>query len=185
MLALGKPGLLRRILLSFPSVTNEFKCQYATAQANPDPKSKKSLVRIVGGFKTFKPITPGLRHLRQPYNPHLWSGDPVRLLTVAKRAKGGRNSDGHITVRHQGGGHRRRVRLVDFKRMEQGVHDVVRIEYDPGRSGHIALVRNREDGVDPMKKWSYILACEGLRAGHVVQSFRKGIPKGLIPGFDE
>jgi ribosomal protein L2 len=171
---------------TFP--TTQTRC-YATelsqhrGRAPPPTSSNKPLVRIVGGFKTFKPISPGLRHLRQPYNPHLWPGKPVRLLTVAKRGSGGRNSDGRITVRHQGGGHRRRIRLVDFRRMEGGVCDVVRIEYDPGRSGHIALVRNRE--LVGEKRWSYILACEGLRAGDVVQSFRGGIPKGLIPGFDE
>jgi ribosomal protein L2 len=69
--------------------------------------------------------------------------------------------------------------------MEPGTHDVIRIEYDPGRSAHIALVRNRDLHADPSEIWSYILACEGLRPGHVVQSFRQGIPKGMIPGFDE
>lgn len=66
-------------------------------------------------------------------------------------------------------------------RTEGGIQDVVRIEYDPGRSGHIALLKSR----DPKAKqpWSYILAPEGLRAGHTVQSFRQGIPDGLVPGF--
>jgi ribosomal protein L2 len=92
-----------------------------------------------------------MTHLRQPYNPHLWSGKPVCLLTVAKRAKAGHNSDGHITVRHRGGGHKRRIRMVDFRRTEPGTHDVIRIEYDPGRSGHIAFMRNRVPTAEALK----------------------------------
>lgn len=134
-------------------------------------------------FKTYKPITPGIRHLRRPLNPHIYKGRPLRLLTVALRKKGGRNSKGRITVRSRGGGHRRRIRLVDFMRSEPGPHDVVRIEYDPNRSAHIALIKNRDPGVEGARKWSYILACEGLRAGHVVESFRRGIPNGLVEGF--
>jgi ribosomal protein L2 len=133
-------------------------------------------------FKTYKPITPGIRHLRRPLNPHLYEGRPLRLLTVALRKKGGRNSKGRITVRSRGGGHRRRIRLVDFMRTEPGPYDVVRIEYDPNRSAHIALIKNRDPNVEGAK-WSYILACEGLRAGHVVESFRQGIPDGLVDGF--
>jgi len=134
-------------------------------------------------FKTYKPITPGIRHLRRPLNPHLFEGRPLRLLTVALRKKGGRNSKGRITVRSRGGGHRRRIRLVDFMRTEPGPHDVIRIEYDPNRSAHIALIKNRDPNVEGTKKWSYILACEGLRAGNVVESFRTGIPEGLVEGF--
>jgi ribosomal protein L2 len=134
-------------------------------------------------FKTYKPITPGIRHLRRPLNPHLYKGRPLRLLTVALRKKGGRNSKGRITVRSRGGGHRRRIRLVDFMRTGPGPHDVIRIEYDPNRSAHIALIKNRDPNVEGAKKWSYILACEGLRAGHVVESFREGIPEGLVEGF--
>ncbi len=134
-------------------------------------------------FKTYKPITPGIRHLRRPLNPHLYKGRPLRLLTVAVRKKGGRNSKGRITVRSRGGGHRRRIRIVDFMRIEPGPHDIVRIEYDPNRSAHIALIKNRDPAVEGAKKWSYILACEGLRAGHVVESFRQGIPDGLVEGF--
>jgi ribosomal protein L2 len=69
-------------------------------------------------------------------------------------------------------------------RSEPGVHDVVRIEYDPGRSAHIALVRNRDPTVEGTKKWSYVIATEGMRAGDEVQSFRQGIPDGFVPGFD-
>jgi len=68
-------------------------------------------------------------------------------------------------------------------RLESGPHGVVRIEYDPGRSAHIALLKNRDPNTDGSKVWSYILAPDGLRAGHVVESFRQGIPDGLVPGY--
>ena len=134
-------------------------------------------------YKTYKPVTPGLRHLKRPLNPHLYEGRPLRLLTVALRRKGGRNNHGRITIRSRGGGHKRRIRIVDFMRTEPGACDVVRIEYDPGRSAHIALIKNRNP--DAKQPWSYILAPEGLRAGQVVESFRLGIPDGYVPGFKD
>ncbi|KAJ9474888.1 54S ribosomal protein RML2, mitochondrial [Pseudozyma hubeiensis] len=121
-------------------------------------------------FKTYKPITRSIRWLRQPLNEHLHQGGPVRSLTIAKRSTAGRNHHGHVTVRGRGGGHRRRIRLVDFYRWESGEQEVLRIEYDPGRSAHIALVEHRQS-----KKQSYILAPDGLRAGDTVQSYRQGI----------
>ncbi|KAK0429686.1 ribosomal protein L2 [Armillaria solidipes] len=135
-------------------------------------------------FKTYKPITPGTRHLRRPLTPDLYEGRPVRALTVAKRKNGGRNRTGRITCRHRGGGHKQRIRLLDFRREQAGVHDVVRVEYDPGRSSHIALLKNRDPAAEGKAKWSYILATDGMRAGDTVQSFRSGIPDGLVPGFD-
>ncbi|KAK4058535.1 mitochondrial 54S ribosomal protein rml2 [Microbotryomycetes sp. JL221] len=122
-------------------------------------------------FKTFLPVTPSLRQLRQPMSEHLWKGEPHRPLTVAKRSSGGRNNTGRITVRARGGGHKRRIRLVDFHRKEAGEQVVERIEYDPGRSAHIALLKNKDTGL-----LSYILAPATLRAGDIVQSFRSGIP---------
>jgi ribosomal protein L2 len=68
-------------------------------------------------------------------------------------------------------------------RMDPGPQDVVRIEYDPGRSAHIALVRARNADANGGRRFSYILAPEGLRAGAVVESFRNGVPDGLVPGF--
>ncbi|WFD24122.1 mitochondrial 54S ribosomal protein rml2 [Malassezia equina] len=125
------------------------------------------LVRTDHQFKTFKPITPSIRWLRYPLATHLHRGGPVRALTRAKRSTGGRNHHGHITVRGRGGGHRRRLRLVDFYRWEAGEQRVVRIEYDPGRSAHIALLEHNET-----KRLSYILAPDGLSAGDTVQSYR-------------
>jgi len=78
-------------------------------------------------------------------------------------------------VRHRGGGHKRRIRTVDFMRMAPGPHVVDRIERDPNRSGHIALVTNQKTGIK-----SYILAADGVRAGDVVQSYRSGIPDDLL-----
>ncbi|KAL1964675.1 hypothetical protein VTN77DRAFT_6701 [Rasamsonia byssochlamydoides] len=126
--------------------------------------------------RKYKPRTPGVRHLRRPINDHLWKGRPVHKLTFPKRgqAKGGRNNTGHITVRHRGGGHKRRIRIVDFARRAPGPHVVERIEHDPGRSAHIALVRSQETG-----RLSYILAADGMRAGDVVQSYMSGIPEDL------
>lgn len=128
-------------------------------------------------MKTYKPRTPGLRHLRRVVNDHLWKGAPFRPLTFPKigHGKGGRNQTGRVTVRHRGGGARRRIRTVDYDRKEPGQHLVERIEYDPNRSAHLALLENIKT-----KQKSYIIAAEGMRAGDTVESFRSGIPQELI-----
>ena len=128
-------------------------------------------------MRTYKPRTPGVRHLRRPINDHLWKGRPFKPLTFAKKghSKGGRNNTGKITVRHRGGGVKRRIRIVDFNRWAPGPHLVERIEHDPGRSAHIALLTEQATG-----RKSYIVAADGLRAGDVVQSYRSGLPVELI-----
>ena len=128
-------------------------------------------------MRTYKPRTPGTRHLKRPINDHLWKGRPYLPLTFPKKGhgKGGRNNSGKITVRHRGGGVKRRIRTVDFDRWTPGPHLVERIEYDPGRSAHIALLAEQATG-----KKSYIVAAEGMRAGDVVQSYRAGIPQDLL-----
>jgi ribosomal protein L2 len=143
----------------------------------------KALARSTELYKTYKPVSPGIRHLRRPLNPHLYEGRPLRTLTIAKRKNGGRNQHGRITVRHRGGGHRQRIRIIDYKREAAGIHDVVRIEYDPNRSAHIALLFNRDPAAVGSEKWSYIIATEGLRAGDQVRSFKQGIPEDFLPGF--
>ena len=143
----------------------------------------KALARSTELYKTYKPVSPGIRHLRRPLNTHLYEGRPLRTLTVAKRKHGGRNQHGRITVRHRGGGHRQRIRIIDYKREAAGVHDVVRIEYDPNRSAHIALLFNRDPAAVGNAKWSYIISTEGLRAGDEVRSFKQGIPEDFLPGF--
>ncbi|PVI08515.1 ribosomal protein L2 [Periconia macrospinosa] len=128
-------------------------------------------------LRTYKPRTPGLRHLKRPVNDHLWKGRPLLKLTIARKGQhlGGRNNTGRVTVRHRGGGHKRRIRIVDYKRYLPGKHVVDRIEYDPNRTAHLALVTRLETG-----EKSYIVAADGMRAGDHVESFRSGIPKALI-----
>ncbi|EON67471.1 50S ribosomal protein L2 [Coniosporium apollinis CBS 100218] len=141
------------------------------------PPSMAPRAKTTFQMKTYKPRTPGVRHLRRTINEHLWKGGPHKPLTFAKvgQGKGGRNHTGRVTVRHRGGGHRRRIRTVDFVRMAPGKHTVDRIEYDPNRSAHIALVTN-----EATKAKSYIIAAEGMRAGDAIQSYRAGIPKDLL-----
>ena len=140
-------------------------------------RARKQPVHDADGVRSYKPRTPGTRHLRRPINDHLWKGRCFLPLTYPRKGNhiGGRGGSGKITVRHRGGGHKRRIRIVDFVRMEAGKHQVERIEHDPGRSAHIALINN----VDTQAK-SYILASEGMRAGDVVESYRRGIPDALI-----
>lgn len=138
-----------------------------SAQMGVKQATLSPFVRMDRQFKTFKPITPSLRWVRFNLNSHLHRGGPERSLTVAKRSTGGRNHHGHVTVRGRGGGHRRRVRMVDFWRWESGSQIVERIEYDPGRSAHIALIKHSQTG-----KLSYILAPDGLSAGDTVESYR-------------
>jgi large subunit ribosomal protein L2 len=111
-------------------------------------------------LKTFRPVTPSQRQLVIVDRSELWKGPPVKALTEGKREQGGRNNHGHITVRWRGGGHKRRFRIIDFKRAKRNMPaEVVRLEYDPNRSGFIALVKY-EDG-----ELSYILAPQRLKAG--------------------
>lgn len=138
-------------------------------------KRRRKLSKEITQMKKLKPVSPGLRWYRSPIYPYLYKGRPVRSLTEARRGKGGRNHSGRITVRHRGGGHKRRIRLVDFSRTDAGQQTVQRIEYDPGRTSHIALLKNKNTG-----KLSYIIACDGLRAGDVVESYRQGIPEDLL-----
>ncbi|KAH0544946.1 hypothetical protein FGG08_000872 [Glutinoglossum americanum] len=155
------------------AVQNSVLQNTALAFAPPPTRDEGSTFAM----RTYKPRTPGVRHLRRPINDHLWKGRPFLPLTFAKKGqgKGGRNHTGRVTVRHRGGGHKRRIRTVDFSRMTPGKHTVDRIEYDPGRSGHIALITEEATG-----RKSYILAAESMRAGDTVQSYRAGIPQDLL-----
>ncbi len=118
-------------------------------------------------LKQFKPTTPGQRGLVLIQRTGLWKGKPEKALTEGLRGHGGRNNAGRITARRRGGGHKRRYRVVDFKRAKMDVPAVVeRLEYDPNRSGFIALIRY-EDG-----EKSYILAPQRLAVGDTVMSGR-------------
>ena len=111
-------------------------------------------------LKQYKPVTSSQRGLVLVDRSELWKGKPVKSLTEGLTSKGGRNNAGRITVRHRGGGHKRRYRVIDFKRRKQDVAATVeRLEYDPNRSAFIALVRY-DDG-----ELSYILAPQRLRVG--------------------
>ena len=118
-------------------------------------------------LKQFKPTTPGQRGLVLVDRSALWKGKPEKALTEGLRGHGGRNNFGRITARRRGGGHKRRYRIVDFKRAKYDVPATVeRLEYDPNRSGFIALIRY-EDG-EP----AYILAPQRLSVGDTVVAGR-------------
>ena len=112
-----------------------------------------------------KPTSPGRRHLVKVVNKELHKGKPYAPLLDTKSKSGGRNNNGRITVRHIGGGHKQHYRIIDFKRLKDGIPATVeRIEYDPNRSANIALVLYA-DG-----ERRYILAPKGLSAGDKIQS---------------
>lgn len=116
-------------------------------------------------LKNFNPTTPGRRNLVLVDRSSLWAGKPVKKLTEGLGKSGGRNNTGRITARRRGGGHKRRYRVVDFKRRKFDVPaKVERIEYDPNRSAFIALIQY-EDG-----EQSYILAPQRLGVGDTVIS---------------
>jgi len=118
-------------------------------------------------IRTFRPVTPGLRHRVQVINEELTSKEnrPVKSLTVGKKSTGGRASNGRISVRHHGGGHKRRYRVIDFRRDKFGVPGkVTSIEYDPNRSANIALITY----ADGEKR--YILSPKGLKVGQTILS---------------
>ena len=125
-------------------------------------------------LKNYKPITAGTRGLVLIDHSELHRGAPEKSLTVGLKSKGGRNNFGHVTVPHQGGGHKRKYRLIDFKRKKLDMPaTVVRLEYDPNRTAFIALIEYK-DGVR-----SYILAPRDLKAGDVVIS---GTREDIKPG---
>lgn len=112
-----------------------------------------------------KPTSPGRRHQLAVKTEGLHKGKPHAALLETKSKNGGRNNYGRITVRHQGGGHKQHYRVIDFKRDKDGIPGVVeRLEYDPNRTAHIALIKY-SDG-----ERRYILAPKGIEAGTPVIS---------------
>ena len=115
--------------------------------------------------RMFKPNTPGTRGMSTLINTEITKSAPEKSLLVKKSKTGGRNNQGKITVRHIGGGNRRKYRLIDFKRNKDGVKGkVASIEYDPNRSANIALI-NYFDG-----EKRYIIAPLNLKVGDVIES---------------
>ena len=114
-------------------------------------------------LKTYKPVTPGLRQLVLVDREGLWKGKPVKALTEGKIGTGARNNNGRVTVRFRGGGHKRALRNVDFKRMRRDEPATVeRLEYDPNRTAFIALIKYGNGDL------AYILAPQRLSAGDTV-----------------
>jgi large subunit ribosomal protein L2 len=119
-------------------------------------------------LKTYRPTSPGLRHLVLVDRGHLWKGAPVKMLTEGISKTGGRNNHGRITTRHIGGGHKRTYRLIDFRRRKfDQPATVERLEYDPNRTAFIALLKY-EDG-----ELAYILAPQRMAPGDTVISGEK------------
>ncbi len=112
-----------------------------------------------------KPTSPGRRFAVKVVHDHLHKGEPYAPLVEKKSKTGGRNNAGRITTRHRGGGHKQKYRVIDFKRNKDSVPAVVeRVEYDPNRTAHIALLKYA-DG-----ERRYIIAPKGLRAGDPIAS---------------
>jgi len=121
-----------------------------------------------------KPTSPGRRAVVKVVHPHLYKGDPERSLLEPQIQKAGRNNHGHITTRHRGGGHKHHYRLIDFRRDKDGIPaKVERIEYDPNRTAHIALLCYA-DG-----ERRYIIAPRNLEVGATVMS---GAEAPIRPG---
>jgi len=117
------------------------------------------------GIKKFKPITPGRRHMTVLDFSEITKTEPEKSLVVTKKSTAGRNNQGKITVRFRGGGHKRKYRIIDFKRDKDGIPaKVAAIEYDPNRTAFIALLHY----ADGEKR--YIIAPEGLKVGDEVMS---------------
>ncbi len=136
-------------------------------------------------IKKLKPTTPSRRYMTLPSFEEITTNKPERSLTKALRKTGGRNNLGRITSRRRGGGHKRRYRIIDFKRNKYDIEGaVVSVEYDPNRSSRIALIQYKDN------EKRYIIAPQGLKVGEKIVSsksntisFKNGnaMPLGVIP----
>ena len=116
-------------------------------------------------IKNYKPTSDGRRHMTSLDFSDITTSTPEKSLLVKNPKRAGRNHQGRITTRHQGGGHKHQYRIIDFKRQKDGVRGIVKtIEYDPNRSANISLIQY-EDGVK-----TYILAPKGIKVGQDVYS---------------
>ncbi|KAJ2994115.1 hypothetical protein HDV02_001852 [Globomyces sp. JEL0801] len=129
------------------------------------PQMENKFWKIVGNMKIYKGTSygnsPGLTNRRHATRFHLWKGSPVKRLSYGKRSTGGRNCHGKITVRHRGGGHKKRVRIIDFHRQTPG---------------ELILLRNLSTN-----EFSYIIRCQDVEIGQIIYTYPAGIPKP-IPG---
>src|SRR5688572_20289254 len=124
-----------------------------------DSKKEKKMA-----LKKFKPMTAGTRWRIGNAYAEVTTNVPEKSLVEAKPRTGGRNSSGHLSMRYRGGGHKKKYRIIDFKRNKPGVATVLSIEYDPNRTAFIALLQY-EDG-----EKRYIIAPQGLQVGAKVES---------------
>lgn len=116
-------------------------------------------------IKIYKPTTNGRRHMTSSDFAEITKTKPEKTLLESQSHTAGRNSYGHITVRHRGGGHKQKYRIIDFRRNKDNAKAVVKaIEYDPNRTANIALL-HYTDGIK-----AYILAPKGLKVGDIVES---------------
>lgn len=122
--------------------------------------------------KKYKPVSPGTRFRVGNAFTEITTDKPEKSLTVGIKKSGGRNHSGKMTVRNIGGGHKRRYRIIDFKRNKEGVAATVKsIEYDPNRSAYISLI----EYTDGEKR--YIIAPNGLKVGDTIMSGKGATPK--------
>jgi large subunit ribosomal protein L2 len=116
-------------------------------------------------LKTFRPLTPSQRFMALPSFEEITKSKPEKSLTESKRRTGGRNNNGRKTARHRGGGHKRRIRIIDFKRLRRdAIAEVMAVEYDPNRTARLALIQY------PDGEKAYILHPAGLVVGSKVSA---------------
>jgi ribosomal protein L2 len=145
-----------------------------TRKTPPSNVLENKFWKVENGLKIYKNVSNGCRHRRHPTRFHL-SKTSLKRLSFGKRSSGGRNGSGRITVRHRGGGHKRRIRIVDQLRRVPGPQQVVRLEYDPNRSAELCLLRCMATN-----EFSYIIAPDGVQPGDMVQSWATGMPPNQI-----
>jgi large subunit ribosomal protein L2 len=123
-------------------------------------------------IKKLRPITPGQRHRQAPRFDDITKQEPEKSLLVTLKKSGGRNNQGRMTMRYIGGGHKRKIRIIDFKRDKHDIPATVKaIEYDPNRSARLALLYYADGSK------SYIIAPAGLEVGQVVVSGKEVAPE--------
>ncbi|KAJ3309328.1 hypothetical protein HDV04_006217 [Boothiomyces sp. JEL0838] len=140
-----------------------------------EPVMENKFWKVEGDMKYYKSVSPGSTNRAHPTKFHLHKGSAVKRLSFGKRSTGGRSCHGQITVRHRGGGHKKRVRIIDFHR-KAGSFQVIRYEYDPNRSAELVLLR-----CISTNEFSYIIRPKNVAIGQIIHSFPNGIPPE-IPG---
>src|SRR5207253_4541972 len=156
----GQAEAPRRVQRRAPRLEEGDRPAEAGLQADRDLRRSTSLMAL----RRYKPTSPGRRFMTVSTFEEVTKSKPEKSLLEPVKNKGGRNNMGRITTRHQGGGHKRRYRVIDFKRVKDGVPaKVAAIEYDPNRSARIALL-HYADGAK-----AYILAPARLQVGATVE----------------